>query len=158
MKFDDLLLESKQVGTLYHFTNIEQLESILSSNTMISSPYSEVSIKLNTPTISFTRSKNGVIDKNPESRNFNKPVFNYGGIRIAIDGNKLSNKYKIKPIDYSGIAKITKQLHNMEEVILTKKIDNIKSYIIDIKFVSSHKKQLNKYQELKDIYTDIKFL
>jgi hypothetical protein len=105
MKFRELyyLTESKQVGILYHFTNADELESILDSNAMVSNPHSQVSIVLKEPTISFTRSKNGIIDKYPDSRTFNKNILPYGSIRISFDGNKLSSRYKIKPIDYSGI-------------------------------------------------------
>ncbi len=90
IKLLDLLKEAKQVGTLYHYTSAAGLKGILESN------------KLNASTerykghtlyyVSFTRNKN-----------FHKKGANWNvktDYRITINGDKLSNKYKIQPFAY----------------------------------------------------------
>ena len=111
--FNEFLNEAKQVGILYHFTNIENLLGILKSNKIIgSSGEREIYI-------SFTRNKN----------------FNLSGhygitgtsVRISINGDKLSNNYKIKPYFYKEFNR-----DEMEERVITTSIKNISNYIIEI--------------------------
>lgn len=81
IKLVDLLneiTEGKQVGTLYHFTSIDNLKKILKSGTLIPSKERKY--------ISFTRNKNLTTLDN-EKRD----------VKITIDGDKLSTKYKIIP-------------------------------------------------------------
>jgi hypothetical protein len=77
------ILERKQVGTLYHFTDPVSIFHILNSGKLISdrSGY-----------ISFTRDKN--FYKMTTTLAFH-PV-----VALIIDGDKLSDKYKITPYDY----------------------------------------------------------
>ena len=87
IKLTDLLNEGKQVGPLYHFTRTGELINILKSNILKVSDQWATNDDLR-PFNSFTRNKNG---------------WDVGGfptdVRITIDGNKLSNKYKIKPFN-----------------------------------------------------------
>lgn len=81
IKLVDLLKEineGKQVGDLYHFTSIVNLKEILKSKILIPSKERKY--------ISFTRNKNLATLDN-EKRD----------VKITIDGDKLSNKYKIIP-------------------------------------------------------------
>jgi hypothetical protein len=84
------LNEGKQVGTLYHYTSAAGLKSILQSNRINAS---EESYNYEDQYfVSFTRNKN-----------FHKRGMMSGvktEYRITLDGNKLSNKYKIQPFAY----------------------------------------------------------
>ena len=75
MNYIEFINERKQVGTLYHFTMLHALGKILQSN----------SLKSFYPYISFTR---------------NKSFDTISQVRIVIDGDKLSDKYKIEPFAY----------------------------------------------------------
>ena len=84
------LNEGKQVGTLYHYTSAAGLKSILGSNRINASEENYLGNELYYT--SFTRNKN-----------FHKKGSNFGvkiKYRITLDGNKLSNKYKIQPFSY----------------------------------------------------------
>jgi hypothetical protein len=71
------ITEGKQVGTLYHYTSIESLYNIIKQNTLIPS--------IRDNTVSLTRSKNQDFTHAQENS------------IIVLDGDKLSNNYKITP-------------------------------------------------------------
>jgi hypothetical protein len=88
-----VIIESKQVGILYHFTDQEGLEGILNDG----------GLKTNYRNfISFTRSFLA-----PKSS-----TLEHQYVRITFDGNKLSNKYKFQPFADGGYE------DEMEERIL----------------------------------------
>jgi hypothetical protein len=124
IKLIDLLNEGKQVGNLYHFTNKVNLDKIISSDRMMGSFMYELENGKELYGVSTTRNKNLFYDKN--------------NIRITLDGDKLSNKYKIQPRDYwnrqYNIPNEPQTVDEDEEVILTPKgyIENIKNYILNI--------------------------
>lgn len=74
--------ERKQVGNLYHFTDPVSIFLILDSGKLVSD---------NRGYISFTRNKNFY----KSSQLALNPV-----VALIIDGDKLSDKYKITPYDY----------------------------------------------------------
>ena len=76
-----VLNESKQVGTLYHYTDLSNMESIKKQGLRFTPPQNEVSDMY---FISTTRRKQ-----------------DWGGIEISLDGDKISEKYKITPIQAS---------------------------------------------------------
>jgi hypothetical protein len=89
-KLNENISESKQVGTLYHYTSANGLKGILQSNSIKASE--EYYLGNDLYFVSFTRNKN-----------FHKKgsAFDVSmDYRIALDGNKLSNKYKITPFAY----------------------------------------------------------
>ena len=147
--------EGKQVGILYHYTDKKGLDGILKSNSIESSE--EFYLYEDLHFISFTRNKN-----------FHKKGMSFDvkiEYRIAIDGNKLSNRYKIKPFAYipgwnyednweydwllDEPESVQRDFHNAtgqydeqeERITFDKpsKISNIKSYIIKIDKVSDLK-------------------
>lgn len=77
------LTERKQVGILYHWTYAAYLEPIFSRDMLVSS-YKYVS---------FTRNKNF---------RFSSDIFNENAraVRLVIDGDKLSDRYKIEPYSH----------------------------------------------------------
>jgi len=84
------LNEGKQVGLLYHYTSTNGLKGILRSNRINASEENYLGNELYY--ISFTRNKN-----------FHKKGSKFGvstEYRITLDGDKLSNKYKIRPFAY----------------------------------------------------------
>lgn len=85
-RLKDILSEAKQVGTLYHYTDIVSLLKILDSNKL--GDYN----KKGELDISLTR------DKNFHHRTYIIPT----EACLVLDGNKLSNNYKITPYDYFG--------------------------------------------------------
>jgi hypothetical protein len=107
------LKEGKQVGLLYHFTRTGNLITILKDNILKASDAWATNDDPR-PFNSFTRNKNG---------------WDVGGfptdVRITIDGDKLSNKYKIQPFNMDfGVDEMEERIY--------KDIPNIKDYILDI--------------------------
>jgi hypothetical protein len=91
------LKEAKQVGTIYHFTGVENLNKIIEDNKLMSSSKKQRDIKTGKKqvySISFTRDKFF-----PYERDL-KLGSRYLDARIVVDGNKLSNKYKIEPFNF----------------------------------------------------------
>lgn len=89
IKLVDLLkeiTEAKQVGDLYHFTPLSNLRNILSTRLLY--PNDEKAISTSVRPNMSTR---GFQDMQARSI-----------ARIMLDGDKISNKYKIRPFAYSG--------------------------------------------------------
>jgi len=115
MKF---LLEYKNIGPLYHIIDMEKLEFILTNDYMKPKNFFGG--------ISTTRDKlmNGYTGDSPVS------IF-----KLELDSGKISNNYKIKPfsdttteIGYGGSRK-TIHFDEREELIKTKKLNNISKYV-----------------------------
>lgn len=138
--------EGKQVGILYHFTNLFSLMGILETNILKGSNTWDKNEK---PFVSFTRNKNGWgLVSGPGKT-----------VRITIDGNKLSDNYKISPYDMQNLKRWDDTpLDEMEERVFGN-INNITNYIIEIVIQS---KELEKYPHLEDklkiIYPNYKIL
>ena len=117
----DLLREAKQVGTIYHYTRLGALQSILETNKLISQRNY----------ISFTRNKN---------------LYPWNtSVKLSFDGDKLSNKYKIQP--FSDIDNIIKGSDEYEERVMLHEINNLSKYILVIeintsKFTALEKKNM----------------
>ena len=127
----DSLNEGKQVGILYHSTSESQYDNIIKQNIMKGG---FININGNeTVGISTTRNKNFWYDNNP--------------IQIVLDGDKISNNYKIQPYDYWGreydIPGNPQVRDEDEEIILTPEIKNIKDYIISVNYKNKPKTPTN---------------
>jgi len=106
------ITEAKQVGTIYHFTN--DLEKILQTNLLKATSVKNSSTPLSI--VSFTRTPHRTFD-----------IARYSDSVLVIDGDKLSNKYKISPfkdpkVDWED---------EMEERVFGD-IPNIDQYIIKV--------------------------
>lgn len=113
------ITEGKQLGTLYHYTEIEYMVRILSDN-MLKGKYKD---KQDMFIISFTR--NQIFTSQPRQlggKNLNS--------RLVIDGNKLSNKYKLFP--YAGYGFRRNVDKEQEERLYMKDeyLNNIDAYVI----------------------------
>jgi len=107
MSFNQYLVESKQVGVIYHFTNLESLIYILFENVIASSRQEY---------ISFTRNYNLKNTYNKE-----KP---WSGVRIAVDGDMLTDRYKLSP--YSDTVNGIKGEESEERILDNKIVGVIK--------------------------------
>ena len=120
------LNESKQVGTLYHYTKFGPLKSIVDSGVL-----------MGTPSLSFTRDKN-----------FHKSYRDIGAgyddgllaVRLTIDGDKLSNRYRIEPHADIHYGKGTYDFEAEERIIPMRKDEvvtvPIQDYVISIDFLT----------------------
>jgi hypothetical protein len=79
--FKDYLIEAKQVGILYHYTPIITAYQLVTNNKL---GYGSQ--------VSFTRDKNFHIH--------HRAAIDTEQLRFVLDGDKLSENYKIKPFDY----------------------------------------------------------
>jgi len=86
MKTLKQIREAKQVGTIYHYTTIEKLHDMIHQD----HPFTMHSH--NGETISASRNSNL-----PMQGGYNKS-FSEHGVRIALDGDKISEHHKVKPV------------------------------------------------------------
>lgn len=142
IKLKDILYEAKQVGVIYHYTSLQGLFDIMDDNRLYAGTFEKES-----NVISFTRDK------------FFGNRLRAGvktDVRIVFDGNKLSNKYKIGPYQFTGAEKIKLGMGDdaieweqsvgdeQEERLFLPKgehgIENISDYIIKIEFPKKYDK------------------
>jgi 8-oxo-dGTP pyrophosphatase MutT (NUDIX family) len=127
-QFMSSLNEAKQVGTVYHFTSALGVYNIIKTNTLKSQeldvigrlkPYKDYKF------ISLTRDKNFHIgDK----------MISGMSARIVLDGNKLSEKYKIIPFRYfrgrSKLQEPQKYDESEERLVLKGDLTNLDKYVL----------------------------
>lgn len=153
----ETLIKEGASSVLYHFTNVRNLINILSTNTFnLTTNIGTTSDKIGADKsyyMSFTRTKS-VIQGYGRGFRFN------GAVRIKLDGQKLSQNYKIKPVDYWQYPKtlyIMKQLSGdeMEDRLVTDKdeIVNANKYIISIDILITKDNTVN--QKLIDLAKDL---
>lgn len=135
----DLLLEAKQVGTVYHFTSLSNIFYILEENIL------RPGIEFGSYYISLTR----------DSR-FTQTT-TYGedfSICLVLDGDKLSSKYKIEPFSYfyhdaryrnipvpDASIRHTPDYESEERLYSNMGITNLRSYIKEIVVIKSNFKR-----------------
>ena len=128
IKFLDILKEAKQAGMLYHFTLLKYLFPIIQDNMLKTSVTADhigkkyKTIKHNPKCVSFTRT-------------LNKEQFYISSDSdcvLVLDGDKLSNNYKISPHhDNSQLYFDDIEYDEMEERIC-KDITNLNKYLIKV--------------------------
>jgi hypothetical protein len=131
-----ILNEGKQVGTLYHFTDVDALLGILKSNKMLTVPRKGMGDDPNFYYASFTRNKNMFL---------NKPKL-YTDIEVALvlDGDMLSNKYKFEPFSSSETSKPEyEERIKIPATSNNKNIEDIKKYLKGI-IILGHTKAFKK--------------
>lgn len=153
-KLEKQIYEAKQVGNLYHVCTLDAyLKYILPTDTLTASGKYYNHLYNSNRYVSFTRDKHFVVST--ETVN-NTPCI----IQLVIDGDKLSENYKIKPYNdlYYGDPEITDQspeFRESEECVLGP-IKHISKYIKNAYFDigTCDEKLLNsliKLNELSDI-------
>lgn len=135
MKLIDIIKESRNLGDVYHFTNLKGMIGILDSNIMRPSNI-DIDYKTARPYVSTTRDKNFANSRGVQETWISGDLF-----RIKLDGNKLSARYKSRSHDdrYSYYTKSfnpskVEYGDEMEERFLVphEGIKNIKNYIKEI--------------------------
>jgi hypothetical protein len=145
IKLKDILKEAKQVGIIYHYTTFEAGLKILQSNQLKSGEAADSTNSNPVFAISFTRDKrfhdNHVVGFD-ESSIGNKPQ-----LRFTIDGNKLSNKFKVGPYSQQGAFSKDKKGFEAEERVISNKLFTISlsDYLISVDLLLEYKKPSNKY-------------
>jgi hypothetical protein len=131
----NIVKESRQRGMLYHYTSLRNLISMLKTNTMIgrrsSSKYKGTITQWDEHYISFTRDKNLHL-KDPDLGDIT--------VRVCIDGDKLSNNYRLIPFrDFTYNMSDTNYRHESDEseerVLFGSRrpwIDNLSKYIVRV--------------------------
>lgn len=117
--------EAKQVGILYHYSSISNIVKILKDGSLKDKTH-------NRGYISFTRNGSGIIG---QGSNF---------ARIVIDGDKLSNRYKVEPASQAstnGETNILKPVERrqQEERIYSKEVKILDS-ILYVEIISDYAK------------------
>lgn len=93
-----ILLERKQVGTLYHFTKFENLLGIIDSNGLLNGEHNYISFTRNYDLVNLSR------------------YFEGHSVRLTFDGDKLSDKFKVEP--YLDKGWVDRDDNEQEERIL----------------------------------------
>jgi hypothetical protein len=127
MKYYDILklLEAKQVGILYHYTSIANAINICSDDMLKPGEFDGVS---------FTRNKDFHTTEREEIQT---------GVKFVIDGDKLSENYKIEPFNYfwnreQGSKFYTHHDYMDEQEELVKSpIRNLSRYVIKV-YIDRH--------------------
>ena len=132
-----MLFESKQVGIIYHFTNLKSLPNILTKG-LKGNKYTAQEFKIDYKTFgsydinetlysySFTRNKNLKL-----SLQDHKDINEYK-IRIKLDGNKMSNKYYFTPISEYNYTRYNNTSEAEERILSKFQFISITNYILNI--------------------------
>jgi hypothetical protein len=122
----DYLVESKHIGVIYHFTHLMNLYFILKDKTFISR-YNDLPKYNYDYSVSCTRNKS----------------FKWGGIRIMLNGDKISNHFVVKPVSYFKFNKSQSE----ERIFTNKETFPIFDYIIQIDILE-HLKDDDMFEEV----------
>jgi len=140
-----IISERKQLGTVYHFTKITSIKSILESNSFKGSEIGTWNYERDFQF--FKKDEKYFIEKGithlyffSTTRNkllYKQPSFGIGGMtaRIVLNGDKLSDKYRFVPFKYYEDEPKDQGSDESEERIilgLKKEIPNAKNYIKEI--------------------------
>jgi hypothetical protein len=140
IKLRDILKEAKQVGIIYHYTTFEAGLKILKSNQLKSFNAADSTDDKPVFAISFTRDKRFHNDHNI---GFEESSFGQSPqLRFTIDGDKLSNKFKIGPYSQQGIFDKSEKGFEAEERVISDKTFTIplSNYLISVDVLVEYKK------------------
>jgi hypothetical protein len=156
MEFKEYLEEWKQIGVVYHFTTEYHIEKMVDSELLSKYGLDKFEMISYNGVISLTR--NPRLAENPLGDISKRNGFY---VRINIDGSKLSNKYKIRPLrgldtsvnplcgDDILSKRVPKEWEENEEIVIPvskNKTIKMKNYIKSIT-ISGNKKI---YEKIKD--------
>ena len=157
------LNEAKQVGTIYHFTKPKSIYMVLNKNNQKEYGLEILEFFSHNGNFSTTRNSSMTSD-------FSHPVLSIRNeyiVRLALDGDKLSNKYKIKPVLglqdnsfdlFNNISsRVPRKWGENEEVVLgnTKLKDEstfkLKDYLIQIDIYNRKEQESNDLKEIIEL-------
>lgn len=138
--FEQFVNEAKQVGVIYHYTTFENGLKILQSNELRGSHAADSTNANPVYAISFTRDK-----RFHNNHNVGFDVSSFGQIpqvRFTVDGDKLSNKFKVQPYSQGGSFSKDKKGFEAEERVISNKPFSIPiiPYIKSIDILIEYKK------------------
>lgn len=152
--------EAKQVGTLYHFTKPENLHKLLDDDLQKSRGNGSLHLISHNNSISTTRNYNLSQDVLHRKLKGNLGVDKGYSVRIALDGDKISEHHKIRPV--LGLKDNEHDVHNLkdtnrvsrheqenEESVNSSRLP-IKQYIKRIDFVHHDNLSNGAYEKLSD--------
>lgn len=148
IKLKNIIKEAKQVGIIYHYTTFEAGLKILKLNQLKSSEAADSTNAKPVFAVSFTRDKrfhdNHVVGFD-ESSIGNKPQ-----LRFTIDGNKLSNKFKVQPYSQGGAFSKNRKGFEAEERVVSNKpfTISLSDYLMSVDVLLEYKKTSNEYDYL----------
>jgi len=122
------LNEVKNMGLLYHYTSMEFAEDIMKSNKLLGSlnDFEDRTYKV----VSLTR------DRNFHNTEYHKMVGKSYFVRFALDSEKLSQRYKTRPIfSYFEKRKGKQNLFGAEEGVITDEIFPLTRYLVKIEII-----------------------
>ena len=140
LKRISVVTEAKQVGTLYHVCTMDAIAKFIAPNDTLSSSgrYKNFILGRN-DAVSFTRDKSFVVHTR---RNSGACML----IRFAVNGDKLSDKYKVTP--YNDFAfgpdgsKVSYSHKDVEkEEVVAGSIKKFSSYVEEVQFCLNFKIQ-----------------
>ena len=141
IKLKDILKEAKQVGIIYHYTTFESGLKVLELNQLKSDHTAESTNAKPVFGISFTRDKR--FNNANRAVDFTNSSFGRTPqLRFTIDGNKLSNKFKVQPYSQGGRFDKGKKDFESEERVTSDKLFTIplSNYLISIDLLFEYKK------------------
>ena len=123
------VISGKQVGTLYHLTNLDGIYNIMKTNKLSRGQYEG---------ISFTRNKMLNYFNGDKASTY---------FKLILDGDKLAENYKLSPFLYKNSKnEIERYRQESEEVIKVNEIKNISKYIKGVAFIYDQwRNQAEKY-------------
>ena len=139
-----LLQEAKQVGKLYHFTSFDNYREIKREDLLVTSWLNKF--------ISTTRDKN--FGYRVKSAAFKYTI--QADVRITLDGDKLSQKYRIVPIGFFG-EEAGKSLRNAKKYFNLSTLEEYKEFYDEFapKFRIPEGKEKDKfYDSLEVLYPE----
>jgi hypothetical protein len=144
----DTLNESKQVGVIYHYTTFENGLKILQSNQLKADHAADSTNAKPVYSISFTRDK-----RFHDNHRIGFTDSSFGQtpqVRFTVDGNKLSNKYKVQPYSQGGVFSKGRKGFEAEERVISDKPFTIplSNYLLSVDILLEYKKPSNKYDLL----------
>jgi hypothetical protein len=156
--FEEFISEGKQVGLLYHYTSFNSGIKILESKKLISSPTADGTLTNPVFGISFTRDKR-FHNSNQMDRAVGFTKTSTGQrpqVRFTLDGNKISNNYKIEPYSQGGSFAKNRKGYEAEERIVSNNNFSIPlmNYLTSIDLLVEYKKAENKYDFFAEIQYD----
>lgn len=158
LNFTEWLVESKQVGIVYHFTKLDYYKIMSDKLMQHQNLSSDVFTMFSPKGLSLTR--NFKLSSEPYGH------FNTHIIRLVIDGTKLSTRYKIKPVlgfktndytpndvlDIKQTKRVPVNYNEQEEFVIPKNEKvNLLPYLKEINFYENtdyFKNEINKLHKL----------
>lgn len=136
--YERLFKEARQVGVIYHFTYINNIFDILNSGLKGDINYANNFFEYGFSFEHYLKNKNKFYgycftrDKNIQSK-----FFKNQDIVIVLDGNKMSENYKIFPIAEAAYRRKFQNSESEERLISKKSSIDLKPYIKEIKLLKT---------------------